>query len=52
MTFQRLPTHRNDFVEVYAQEHSDVRMIPDGTDFIVAFVVDDRGDGGGAGRRA
>ncbi len=41
VTFQRLPTHRHDFVEVYSPEHSDTRMIPDGTDFVVAFVVDD-----------
>ena len=41
VTFQRLPTHRRDFVEVYSSEHSDTRMIPDGTDFVVAFVVDD-----------
>ena len=41
MTFQRLPTHRLDFVEVYSQEHDDVRMIPDGVDFTIAFVVDD-----------
>jgi hypothetical protein len=33
--------YRHDFVEVYSSEHSDTRMIPDGTDFVVAFVVDD-----------
>ena len=41
VTFQHLPTHRHDFVEVYSSEHSDTRMIPEGTDFVVAFVVDD-----------
>jgi catechol 2,3-dioxygenase-like lactoylglutathione lyase family enzyme len=41
LTFQRLPTHRLDLVEVYAPEHSDIRMIPDEADFVVAFVVDD-----------
>jgi catechol 2,3-dioxygenase-like lactoylglutathione lyase family enzyme len=41
VTFQRLPTHRRDLVEVYAQEHRDVRMIPDDADFVIAFVVDD-----------
>ena len=41
VTFQRLPTHRRDLVEVYAQEHHDIRMIPDEADFVVAFVVDD-----------
>jgi catechol 2,3-dioxygenase-like lactoylglutathione lyase family enzyme len=41
LTFQRLPSHRRDLVEVYAPEHSDVRMIPDEADFVVAFVVDD-----------
>jgi catechol 2,3-dioxygenase-like lactoylglutathione lyase family enzyme len=41
VTFQRLPTHRLDFVEVYSQEHDDVRMIPAGVDFMIAFVVDD-----------
>ena len=41
VTFQRLPTHRRDLVEVYAPEHSDIRMIPDEADFVVAFVVDD-----------
>jgi len=33
VTFQRLPTHRLDFIEV--------RMIPNGVDFMIAFVVDD-----------
>lgn len=41
VTFQRLPTHRRDFVEVYAQEHRDARLIPDGVDLVIAFVVDD-----------
>ena len=41
VTFQRLPTHRLDFIEVYSQEHADVRMIPNGVDFMIAFVVDD-----------
>jgi catechol 2,3-dioxygenase-like lactoylglutathione lyase family enzyme len=41
VTFQRLPTHRRDLVEVYEQEHRDVRMIPDDADFVIAFVVDD-----------
>jgi catechol 2,3-dioxygenase-like lactoylglutathione lyase family enzyme len=41
VTFQRLPTHRRDLVEVYAQEHRDVRLIPDDADIVIAFVVDD-----------
>ena len=41
LTFQRLPTHRLDLLEVYAPKHSDIRMIPDEADFVVAFVVDD-----------
>jgi catechol 2,3-dioxygenase-like lactoylglutathione lyase family enzyme len=41
VTFQRLPTHRRDLVEVYAQEHREIRMIPDDADFVIAFVVDD-----------
>lgn len=41
VTFQRLPTHRRDLVEVYAQEHRDIRLIPDEADFVIAFVVDD-----------
>ena len=41
VTFQRLPTHRRDLVEVYAQDHRDVRLIPDDTDIVIAFVVDD-----------
>jgi catechol 2,3-dioxygenase-like lactoylglutathione lyase family enzyme len=41
VTFQRLPTHRRDLVEVYAQEHHDIRMIPDDADFVIAFVVED-----------
>ena len=41
VTFQRLPTHRRDLVEVYAQQHRDTRMIPDEADFVIAFVVDD-----------
>ena len=41
VTFSRLPTHRRDLVEVYAPGHDDVRMIPDGVDFMIAFVVDD-----------
>lgn len=41
LTFQRLPTHRCDLVEVYAQEYRDLRMIPDDADFVIAFVVDD-----------
>jgi catechol 2,3-dioxygenase-like lactoylglutathione lyase family enzyme len=41
VTFQRLPTHQRDLVEVYAREHSDIRMIPDEAEFVVAFVVDD-----------
>jgi catechol 2,3-dioxygenase-like lactoylglutathione lyase family enzyme len=41
VTFQRLPTHRRDLVEVYTQDHRDVRMIPDEADFVIAFVVDD-----------
>jgi catechol 2,3-dioxygenase-like lactoylglutathione lyase family enzyme len=41
VTFQRLPTHRLDLVEVYAPDHHDLRMIPDEADFVVAFVVDD-----------
>ena len=41
VTFQRLPTHRRDLVEVYTQEHRDARLIPDDTDFVMGFVVDD-----------
>jgi catechol 2,3-dioxygenase-like lactoylglutathione lyase family enzyme len=41
VTFQRLPTHRLDFVEVYSRELRDSRMIPDEVDFMIAFVVDD-----------
>jgi catechol 2,3-dioxygenase-like lactoylglutathione lyase family enzyme len=41
VTFQRLPTHRRDLVEVYAQEHWDARLIPDDADLVIAFVVDD-----------
>lgn len=41
VTFQRLPTHRRDLVEVYAQEFRDIRLIPDDADFVIAFVVDD-----------
>lgn len=44
VTFQRLPTHRRDLVEVYAQQHSDIRLIPDEADFVIAFVVDDLGE--------
>ena len=41
VTFQRLPTHRRDLVEVYTPEHRDLRMIPDDADFVIAFVVED-----------
>ena len=41
VTFTRLPTHRRDLVEVFAPDHDDRRMIPDGVDFMIAFVVDD-----------
>lgn len=41
VTFQRLPTHRRDLVEVYAQEHRDARLIPDDADVVIAFVVED-----------
>lgn len=41
VTFQRLPTHRFDLVEVFAHEHTDSRMIPGDVDFMIAFVVDD-----------
>jgi catechol 2,3-dioxygenase-like lactoylglutathione lyase family enzyme len=41
VTFTRLPTHRRDLVEVYAPDHADERMIPNGVDFMIAFVVDD-----------
>jgi catechol 2,3-dioxygenase-like lactoylglutathione lyase family enzyme len=41
VSFQRLPTHRRDLVEVYAQEHRDMRLIPDDAEFVIAFVVDD-----------
>jgi catechol 2,3-dioxygenase-like lactoylglutathione lyase family enzyme len=41
VTFQHLPTHRRDLLEVYAQEHSDVRLIPDDADIVIGFVVDD-----------
>jgi catechol 2,3-dioxygenase-like lactoylglutathione lyase family enzyme len=41
VTFQRLPTHERDLVEVYSETHSDPRLIPDEADFVIAFVVDD-----------
>jgi catechol 2,3-dioxygenase-like lactoylglutathione lyase family enzyme len=41
VSFQRLPTHRRDLVEVYAHEHRDKRLIPDDADFVLGFVVDD-----------
>jgi len=41
MTLQRLPTHRLDFIEVYAREFRDPRMIPDEVEFMLAVVVDD-----------
>ena len=41
VTFQRLPSHRRDLVEVYTPEHRDRRMIPDDADFVIAFVVED-----------
>ena len=41
VTFQRLPTHRRDLIEVYAQGHRDARLIPDDADFVMGFVVDD-----------
>ena len=41
VTFQRLPSHRYDLVEVYAREHRDPRLIPDDVDFMIAFVVED-----------
>jgi len=41
VTFQRLPTHRRDLVEVYSEKHHDLRLIPDEADFVVAFAVDD-----------
>jgi catechol 2,3-dioxygenase-like lactoylglutathione lyase family enzyme len=44
VTFQRLPSHRRDLVEVYSDEHHDLRMIPDEADFVIGFVVDDIGE--------
>jgi catechol-2,3-dioxygenase len=41
VTFTRLPTDRRDLVEVFTPDHRDERMIPDGVDFMIAFVVDD-----------
>jgi catechol 2,3-dioxygenase-like lactoylglutathione lyase family enzyme len=41
VTFTRLPTSRLDLLEVYATGYADERMIPDGVDFMIAFVVDD-----------
>jgi catechol 2,3-dioxygenase-like lactoylglutathione lyase family enzyme len=41
VTFQRLPSHRRDLLEVYAREHRDARLIPDDADLVIAFVVDD-----------
>jgi catechol 2,3-dioxygenase-like lactoylglutathione lyase family enzyme len=41
VTFQRLPTHRLDVVEVYAKDHQDTRTIPDDVDFMFAFIVED-----------
>jgi len=39
VTFQRLPTNHLDFVEIYPPGFSDPRMIPDGCDFGVSFIV-------------
>ena len=41
VTFTRLPAHGHDLIEVYAPGHDDERMIPQGVDFMIAFVVDD-----------
>ena len=41
VTFQRLPAHRRDLLEVYARKHRDVRLIPDDADIVIASVVDD-----------
>lgn len=41
MTFQRLPTHPLDLVEVYPEELRNVQLIPDEADMVIAFVVDD-----------
>ena len=41
VTFQRLPSHRRDLLELYAQEHRDATLIPDDADVVIAFVVDD-----------
>jgi catechol 2,3-dioxygenase-like lactoylglutathione lyase family enzyme len=41
VTFSLLPTGPRDFVEIYSPDHDDERMIPNGVDFVIAFVVDD-----------
>ncbi len=41
VTYQHLPTHSMDLVEVYTTDHHDLRMIPDEADFVIGFVVDD-----------
>jgi catechol 2,3-dioxygenase-like lactoylglutathione lyase family enzyme len=41
MTFSRLPTGEFDFAEVFAEGHDDERLMPNGVDFQIAFIVDD-----------
>src|SRR5438270_12102204 len=41
VTFQQLPTHWRDLVEVYSDDHRDGPMSPNEADFFVGFVVDD-----------
>ncbi len=40
-SFTRLPTGEWDLVEVFPRDWPDTRMIPDGVEQMVAFVVDD-----------
>jgi catechol 2,3-dioxygenase-like lactoylglutathione lyase family enzyme len=41
VTFSLLPTGGRDFAEVFSPAHDDDRLIPDGVDSTVGFVVDD-----------
>lgn len=41
VTFSRLPTGEFDYAEVFSTEHDDERMIRNGVDFQIAFIVDD-----------
>jgi catechol 2,3-dioxygenase-like lactoylglutathione lyase family enzyme len=41
VTFSLLPTGQGDFAEVFSPDHDDERMIPNGVDSTIGFVVDD-----------